>query len=346
MSNSAPRYLWAIAEHSRCQPGRPDPHGVSHCGSPGLAPFHSAKSRGSRLPRSLAVGGGEHVVDALAGQRAVRVERAHVEVDVAAGRVRVVAVDQPPHQRDHLGDVPGRPGLVRRRQAAQRVVRPGEGALVAHGQLPVRDVLVAGVVDDLVVDVGDVADEGDDVAAVLEPAAQHVEGEPGADVPDVRRGLDGGAAQVDADPAGDERHEVAHRPGGGVVQAKGHGRKGTGRRPLGRPGRGRPRGSGRRGQRSSHPGPGASTAPIPQTTRCAAGLTCAMGAALRKWSRQSRASRSRRYPRPLMATGSPSRVSTHPHSPVTGLRLSRVWTSSSERTRSRIARTHASAPQW
>ena len=49
MSNVGPRYLVDIAEHSRCQPGRPGPHGVSQDGSPGLAPFQSAKSRGSRL---------------------------------------------------------------------------------------------------------------------------------------------------------------------------------------------------------------------------------------------------------------------------------------------------------
>ena len=57
MSNSGPRYLPTIAEHSRCQPGRPRPHGVGQdavSGSPGLWPFQSAKSRGSRLPRGSA----------------------------------------------------------------------------------------------------------------------------------------------------------------------------------------------------------------------------------------------------------------------------------------------------
>jgi hypothetical protein len=53
MSKVSPRYLMAMAEHSRCQPGRPGPHGVSQNGSPGLAAFHSAKSRGSRLPGEL-----------------------------------------------------------------------------------------------------------------------------------------------------------------------------------------------------------------------------------------------------------------------------------------------------
>src|SRR5690606_29358059 len=55
MSNSGPRYFVAIAEHSRCQPGRPGPQGVSHEGSPGRAAFHSAKSRGSCLAAEFSV---------------------------------------------------------------------------------------------------------------------------------------------------------------------------------------------------------------------------------------------------------------------------------------------------
>ena len=50
MSKDGPRYLVDMAEHSRCQPGRPGPQGVSQYGSPGLTAFHSAKSRGSCLP--------------------------------------------------------------------------------------------------------------------------------------------------------------------------------------------------------------------------------------------------------------------------------------------------------
>src|SRR5438270_8299142 len=44
------RHFMLIAEHSMCHPGRPGPHGDSHCGSPGLAAFHSAKSAGLRFP--------------------------------------------------------------------------------------------------------------------------------------------------------------------------------------------------------------------------------------------------------------------------------------------------------
>ncbi len=46
-----------IAEHSMCQPGRPEPHGEGHdalAGSPGFAPFQRAKSRTSRLARGSA----------------------------------------------------------------------------------------------------------------------------------------------------------------------------------------------------------------------------------------------------------------------------------------------------
>ncbi len=52
MSNVWPRYSMAMAEHSMCQPGRPGPHGLGQDGSPGLAAFHSAKSRGSRFRSS------------------------------------------------------------------------------------------------------------------------------------------------------------------------------------------------------------------------------------------------------------------------------------------------------
>src|SRR5882757_4150822 len=53
MSNSGPRYMVAIAEHSRCQPGRPLPHGVGQDGSPGLTDFHMVKSCGSCLSAVL-----------------------------------------------------------------------------------------------------------------------------------------------------------------------------------------------------------------------------------------------------------------------------------------------------
>ncbi len=44
MSNLSPRYFLLIAEHSRCHPGRPSPHGLSQLGSSPFFPFHRTKS--------------------------------------------------------------------------------------------------------------------------------------------------------------------------------------------------------------------------------------------------------------------------------------------------------------
>ena len=70
MSKVSPRCLRVIAEHSMCQPGRPCPHGESQDGSPGFAPFQSAKSSGSRFasPGSTRAPGHEIVEVALASR--------------------------------------------------------------------------------------------------------------------------------------------------------------------------------------------------------------------------------------------------------------------------------------
>ena len=116
----------------------PDPTASASDGSPGLAAFHSAKSRGSRLPRV-----GPASPCCISSSRwpdssPYAGEGAHVEVDVAARGVGVPAVDQALHQLDHLRHVPGGPRLDRRRQAAERVVGGVEGPLVRGGPLPPR----------------------------------------------------------------------------------------------------------------------------------------------------------------------------------------------------------------
>lgn len=54
MSIVVPSSSRTMAEHSMCQPGRPAPQGEGKLGSPGLAPFQSAKSNGWRLRASSA----------------------------------------------------------------------------------------------------------------------------------------------------------------------------------------------------------------------------------------------------------------------------------------------------
>ncbi|CAO0827998.1 hypothetical protein SMICM17S_00216 [Streptomyces microflavus] len=171
----------------------------------------------------LALAGGlPQVVQLLVGELQVAGEGPDVEVDVAVGLVGVAALDEAAHHLDHLGDVAGGTGLVGGRQAAQRVVAVVERALVLVTDRPPGAALLGGLLDDLVVDVGDVPDERHVVAAVGEPAAHDVEVQSGTDVPDVRCGLDGSATEVDRDTARCERDEVTDLPGAGVVQANSH----------------------------------------------------------------------------------------------------------------------------
>ena len=78
-----------------CQPGRPGPHGLGHCGSPGLAPFHSAKSSGLRLCSPISMRAPTLRSSVLCPEScAVAGEAADGEVDVAVGGVGQAAVDQ------------------------------------------------------------------------------------------------------------------------------------------------------------------------------------------------------------------------------------------------------------
>ena len=88
MSKVRPSRRRLMAEHSMCQPGRPGPQGLSHDGSPGLAPFQRAKSAGVALPlRHVAPFALHRLRRAVAELAVVRV-LAHVEIDVAVGRGR------------------------------------------------------------------------------------------------------------------------------------------------------------------------------------------------------------------------------------------------------------------
>ena len=72
-----------MAEHSMCQPGRPGPQGLGQEGSPGLAPFHRAKSAARVLPLGRVAPFALHRLDRAVAQLAVVGVLAHVEVHVA-----------------------------------------------------------------------------------------------------------------------------------------------------------------------------------------------------------------------------------------------------------------------
>ncbi len=194
-------------------------------GLPRLAALPEREVTGIPLAAGIGVGGVDHVVTPLPGEGAVPGPARGVEVDVPTAvrcRVGVTALDQPRDDVLHLRDARRRPGLVGRGQDAERRVRGRELELDAVRARPPGLVGAGGQVEDLVVDVGDVADERDAVPAVAEPATPDVVDQGGPEVPDVRRGLHRRTADVDADLSVDQGHEVDDVGGAGVVQANGH----------------------------------------------------------------------------------------------------------------------------
>ena len=127
-------------------------------------------------------------------------------------------LDQLGDQLEHLRDVAGGGRLVGRRGDVERVVGLVELALHRVGEVVPGPALLGRLDQDLVVDVGDVADERDVVAAVAQPALQHVEVHRRPDVPDVRLRLHGQAADVETRLPLLEGHEVTDLAGLGVVE--------------------------------------------------------------------------------------------------------------------------------
>ena len=112
MSNVGPRWRRAIAEHSRCQPGKPSPQRLGQrmlaTGSgPGRLPEREVG--GIALVRlDVAPVAGPQVVERVARQRAVARERRDLVVQVAGRReVGVPEVLEPLGEVEHLGDVLG-----------------------------------------------------------------------------------------------------------------------------------------------------------------------------------------------------------------------------------------------
>ncbi len=213
----------------RCLPQREIARVVlvgGHVGGVDRIVFVVAGAVDGRAHRIGDFGGGVHFGGLfLMRQLAVVRPGGHVEVHIA-GRLAVLVVhhvavpvvDDLLDEVDHVDHVAGRARLVCRRFDAERVVRLGELALVDVGALPPLLARGRRLVEDFVVDVGDVAHERDLVSQTLEPTAHHIEGDGRADVADVRRALHGGATHVDTDLAGFDRREIRHRVRGGVVQ--------------------------------------------------------------------------------------------------------------------------------
>ena len=151
---------------------------------------------------------GPQVGQALARQLAVRLELRDGVVHVAvAGRVGVALVDQRLHHRDDLRDELGRARLAIAQPHAERRAVFLVGLDEALGQRLHRLAVLLRALDDLVVDVRDVADERDVVARRLEVTAHDVEHDQHARMAEVAVVVDRDAADVHADLARLERLE-------------------------------------------------------------------------------------------------------------------------------------------
>ena len=122
-------------------------------------------ARGVR-PLPLRVLGVLEVVGAVSGDRAVVAlrglrPRGHVEIHRALGSVGEAIIDEPLHVVDHLGDMACGARFHTRGKHAELGVGAVELALVRGHPLPPRAAVFIGLGEDLVVDIGDVANERD-----------------------------------------------------------------------------------------------------------------------------------------------------------------------------------------
>ena len=138
----------------------------------------------------------------------------------------MAAVDQLADQLEHAVDVVGGVRHVVGAAHAEPVHRVEPRLLVLAGELRLARAAFGGAGDDLVFDVGDVADVVDVEPGPLEVPADHVEDQRRAPVTDVGDVVDGGAADVDrhlSRVAGHELHGVAQQR---VADPDGHGGRG------------------------------------------------------------------------------------------------------------------------
>ena len=184
-----------------CQPGRPGPRAESHDGSPGLAAFQRAKSTGSRLLLvDLDPGAGLRRSSRRGGTARRSRGSSRPRSTRAAGGVGPPAPPAAP---------PGRAsGGCRRWRGARMgpfdtepVELPQWIGLVVGGHLGLGARPARRLVDDLVVDVGDVADVRDVEAPPLQVPPDGVERQRAAGVAHVGHVVDGGPADVERDLA-------------------------------------------------------------------------------------------------------------------------------------------------
>ncbi len=156
---------------------------------------------------------GEHPRFVVVAHRAEGREAADVEVHGAAGLVRVAAVEDHADEAADVGDGRRGPGLAEGLQDLERRHVLLEPAHLRRGQVEVVDPELAGLGQDGVVDIGDVADATNVVPEVDQPSLQHVVLEVDGGVAEVGRVVGRDAARV-------HRHQPARLEGHHVLAGR------------------------------------------------------------------------------------------------------------------------------
>src|ERR1700693_533701 len=121
-------------------------------------------------------------------------------------------------QRDHFEDVFRSPRVMLGPLDTQRIEILEKRLDVFLGELVDRLAMLGGLLDDAVLDVGQIHHLGDAVSLLQQDPAQQVLEEKGAEVADVRVVVDGRTARIHPDVAHFDRLELFHLPTHRVVE--------------------------------------------------------------------------------------------------------------------------------
>ena len=159
-------------------------------------------------------------------QCAVSFPRGYVKIYVpgrgtvsVSGYVSVPAVYEPFNKADHISDVAGCARLISGRKDPQGIVGICELILVVVRARPPVLAFCGRSVQDLVVDIGNIAYKYDFVSKLHQPAADNVKSHTGPEMPDMRGALHCCPAHVHSDLPGDDRCKINGPVADSVIDA-------------------------------------------------------------------------------------------------------------------------------
>ena len=165
---------------------------------------------------------GKHVFQFATGELAVVGHGFHRKQHLAVGLVGVALFHQGLDHGDHFADVVGGLGNDARGFRIQRRHVFGEGSGETLGEYADVFAIFRRGLDDLVINVGDIAGVDHFRIEPLQQPVQHIKHHHRAGIADMDEVIDRGAAHVEGDAVGIQRNEVVLLPGQGVVQFQAH----------------------------------------------------------------------------------------------------------------------------